>query len=65
MKVTTERMTAWLNRLLGLAPRDNDLKSYLNSIPRLESLVDVPSGTPVLVRGDVDETSACVRWSPR
>jgi len=54
MKVTAERMVPWLNRILGLAPRDNILKNYLNSIPRLESLADVPSGTPVLIRGDVD-----------
>jgi phosphoglycerate kinase len=54
MKVTTERMIPWLNKLLGLAPRGNDLKAYLNDIPRLESLADVPAGTPVLIRGDVD-----------
>jgi phosphoglycerate kinase len=53
-KVTTERLIPWLNRLLGLMPRDNDLKAYLNDIPRLESLADVPSGTSVLIRGDVD-----------
>jgi phosphoglycerate kinase len=54
MKVTTEQMIPWLHKLLGLAPRENDLKTYLNDIPRLESLSDVPSGTPVLIRGDVD-----------
>ncbi|MDX1961888.1 MAG: phosphoglycerate kinase [Pirellulales bacterium] len=30
------------------------LGEYLAAIPRLASLADVPSGTPVLVRGDVD-----------
>ena len=44
----------WINNLLGLTPRDNDLKGYLNAIPRLESLADIPTGTPVLIRGDVD-----------
>lgn len=30
------------------------LADYLRSVPRLESLADIPSGTTVLVRGDVD-----------
>lgn len=30
------------------------LVDYLRAVPRLESLADVPSGTPVLVRGDTD-----------
>ncbi len=30
------------------------LEQYLSAIPRLESLADVPRGTHVLVRGDVD-----------
>ena len=30
------------------------LGDYLAAIPRLDSLADVPSGTAVLVRGDVD-----------
>ena len=54
MKTTTEHLIPWLNKLLGLAPRDNDLKAYLADIPRLDSLADLPAGTPVLVRGDVD-----------
>lgn len=54
MKVTAEQIVPWVNRLLGLAPRPSDLKTYINDVPRLESLDDVPSGTPVLVRGDVD-----------
>src|SRR4051794_28537589 len=54
MKVTTEQMTAWLETLLGLAERESELQTYLNDIPRLESLANVPAGTPVLVRGDVD-----------
>jgi phosphoglycerate kinase len=31
-----------------------ELVDYLAAIPRLDALSDVPSGTPVLVRGDVD-----------
>ena len=54
MKVTAEQIVPWVNRLLGLAPREKDLKTYVNDVPRLESLSDVPAGTPVLVRGDVD-----------
>jgi phosphoglycerate kinase len=54
MQVTTDRMILWLHKLLGLMPREGDLRTYLNKIPRLESLSDVPSGTPVLVRGDLD-----------
>jgi phosphoglycerate kinase len=54
MKATTEQMINWLQTLLGLTPRESELQTYLNDIPRLESLANVPSGTPVLVRGDVD-----------
>src|SRR4029079_7513557 len=45
-----------LCRLLkGFEPHGNiTLADYLKAIPRLSSLGDVPSGTPVLVRGDVD-----------
>jgi phosphoglycerate kinase len=49
-------MQTWLSSLLGAdpaAPRLS-LEQYLQSIPRLDSLADLPSGTPVLVRGDVD-----------
>jgi 3-phosphoglycerate kinase len=31
-----------------------ELADYLAAIPRLDSLSDLPSGTPVLIRGDVD-----------
>lgn len=42
--------------LLGANPDlpQRSLSEYLASIPRLEDLKDLPSGTPVLVRGDVD-----------
>ncbi len=56
MKVTVEMMTTWCRRLLGA---DADLpqltlEEYSAAIPRLDSLADLPAGTPVLIRGDVD-----------
>jgi phosphoglycerate kinase len=56
MTVTAESMAAWLRTVLGADPnaKKTTLEQYLTSIGRLESLADVPSGTPVLVRGDVD-----------
>jgi phosphoglycerate kinase len=56
MPVTTETMLAWCRDVLGAdadAPRLS-LAQYLAAIPQLDSLADVPSGTPVLVRGDLD-----------
>ena len=56
MKVTTEAMVAWCRKLLGAdadAPK-LPLEQFLASIPRMECLGSFPSGTPVLVRGDVD-----------
>jgi len=49
-------MLAWCHALLdvdGRRPR-RTLQEYLHSIPRLETLSNVPSGTTVLLRGDVD-----------
>lgn len=41
--------------LLGAEPAPElTLEAYLATIPRLKSLADLPSGTPVLIRGDVD-----------
>ena len=56
MSVSDEKMLEWCKTMLGAdpaAPRLT-LEQYLAAIPRLESLADVPSGTPVLVRGDLD-----------
>src|ERR1700676_1519693 len=56
MSLSNESMLAWCRTLLNVdpaAPRKS-LEQYLAAIPRLSSLADVPSGTPVLVRGDVD-----------
>jgi phosphoglycerate kinase len=49
-------MAAWCRSLLGGDPNAPKLplEKYLQAIPRLDSLAGVPSGTPVLVRGDVD-----------
>jgi phosphoglycerate kinase len=55
MNVSDERMLQWCQALLGAAPAPHKtLNEYLNAIPRLKSLADVPRGTAVLVRGDVD-----------
>lgn len=56
MPVSPDAMQTWCEKLLAgrEAAPDSTLIDYLSAIPRLESLDDVPSGTPVLVRGDVD-----------
>lgn len=56
MSISTEAMTAWCRKLIGADPSlpELSLDEYVDAIPRLDSLADVPSGTPVLVRGDVD-----------
>jgi len=55
MKTTPETLTPWLHALLDPASAETlRLEDYLQSIPRLSSLADVPAGTSVLVRGDVD-----------
>lgn len=56
MPLSPEKMTSWCQSLLGANPDTPPLplEDYLAAIPGLDSLADVPSGTPVLVRGDVD-----------
>src|SRR5215207_2985084 len=56
MAVTAERLLPWTQTILGANPEEpkRPLEEYLKSIPRLTSLSDLPSGTTVLVRGDVD-----------
>jgi len=55
MAVTPEVMLDWTRQILGVGGfPDISLQDYLNQIPTLDSLADVPSGTVVLVRGDVD-----------
>jgi 3-phosphoglycerate kinase len=56
MTVSSKDMQAWCETLLagrGAAPNAT-LADYLDAIPGLGSLEDLPSGTPVLVRSDVD-----------
>ncbi len=54
--ISKEKMTEWLKTLFAgrSASPELELVDYLSSVPRLESLANVPSGTPVAVRGDVD-----------
>ena len=56
MSVTAESMLAWCQTLLDVdgRGRKRTLADYLAAFPGLRSLADLPSGTPVLVRGDVD-----------
>src|SRR5262245_24861946 len=55
MHVSDETMLKWCRTLLGVAPAPHKtLSESLAAIGRLKSLADVPSGTAVLVRGDVD-----------
>lgn len=55
MTVTADRVLKLCRVLKGFEPRENlSLADYLKAISRLKSLGDVPVGTPVLVRGDVD-----------
>jgi len=56
MSVTKEQMLDWCRTLLNANPNvpKRTLQEYLAVIPRLSSLADVPNGTSVLVRGDVD-----------
>ncbi len=56
MPVSDSAMLNWCQTLLnveGCRPT-RSLGEYLAAIPRLQALDDVPSGTQVLVRGDVD-----------
>jgi phosphoglycerate kinase len=49
-------MQEWIRSLLGAdrPTAGRSLEEYLDAIPRLSSLDKLPSGTPVLVRGDLD-----------
>jgi phosphoglycerate kinase len=56
MSISAESMLKWCQIVLNVDGRrpERSLQEYLSSIPRLASLSDVKSGTPVLIRGDVD-----------
>jgi phosphoglycerate kinase len=56
MAVTAENIVTFARGVLGDDPKVPKLpvENYLEAIPRLSSLADLPGGTPVLIRGDVD-----------
>jgi len=56
MAISAEQMTQWCQTMLAgrAAAPDLELVDYLDAVPRLDSLADLPSGTPVAIRGDVD-----------
>lgn len=56
MAISAEQMTQWCQTMLAgrAAAPELELVDYLEAIPRLDSLADLPSGTHVVVRGDVD-----------
>jgi phosphoglycerate kinase len=55
MPVTPERVVKISRVLKGFDPHEKlPVADYLKAIPRLSSLDNGPSGTPVLVRGDLD-----------
>ncbi len=56
MPVTVQDMLSWCEALLNVdgSRPDYTLSDYLTAIPRLASLDELPRGTSVLVRGDVD-----------
>lgn len=56
MSVSTQSLTSLCQALIDpdKYAAGKSLDDYLRAIPRLTSLADVPSGTPVLIRGDVD-----------
>lgn len=56
MAVSEQEMVKWCETLLAgrKAVPDLTLADYVRTIPGLAAIQDVPSGTPVLVRGDLD-----------
>ncbi len=56
MTQTAASMESWLQTLLGDGPAapKMDVRAYLDGIPQLKALGDVPRGAVVLVRGDLD-----------
>ena len=56
MTISPQQISTWCETLLAgrAAAPDLELIDYLEAVPRLDSLSDVPEGTAVAVRGDVD-----------
>src|SRR5215204_669165 len=58
MAITEKEMQAWCETLLAgrSAAPDLTLSDYIRTIPGVAALEDLPAGSPVLVRGDLDCT---------
>ncbi|MFN0053348.1 MAG: phosphoglycerate kinase [Planctomycetales bacterium] len=54
MSVTVDQTLAWCRALLETSPDFPPLEQCLEKISSLEGLADLPAGTRVLVRGDLD-----------
>jgi phosphoglycerate kinase len=56
MSVTASAMVSWCRKFMGADPGcpKLPLEGYMKAIPRMECLGKLPSGTAVLIRGDVD-----------
>src|SRR3954468_14933378 len=56
MAVSEKEMQAWCETLLAgrSAAPDLTLSDYIRAIPGVASLEDLPKGSPVLIRGDLD-----------
>lgn len=54
MTTTATELVPWCRKLLGAETQSLKLEDYLAGIGRLATLSDLPAGTAVLVRGDVD-----------
>jgi phosphoglycerate kinase len=56
MAVTEHQIVNWCDKLLAGRKAESDLSlaDYIRAIPGLAAIQDLPSGTPVLVRGDLD-----------
>ncbi len=54
MSISAEAMQRWCAQLIEKSPNFPALEECLKSIPALDGLSDLPSGTRVLVRGDTD-----------
>jgi phosphoglycerate kinase len=54
MTITTDQMLSWCQSLYESLEKEAKLATDLAAIPKLDSLADLPAGTQVLIRGDVD-----------
>src|SRR5687767_14750261 len=54
MAVSSEHVRDWCCRLIDPPTSSPDLESLVAEIPLLNSLADLPAGTPVLVRCDTN-----------